>query len=63
MFWSTLQNNLMVLINFIDRQFVFELFDDKLMLSKIRPVLDNVVETMIPQFDISTKTYGAFYKS
>jgi hypothetical protein len=53
----------MVLINFIDRQFVFELFDDKLMLSKIRPVLDNVVETMIPQFDISTKTYGAFYKS
>lgn len=62
-FWSTLQQNLQVCINFIDKKFVLALFDDKLLLHRLDPVLDEIVETIIPNFDTCTKTYGAFYKS
>jgi hypothetical protein len=50
-------------LNFIDRSFVLGLFDEKLILHKIEPMLDKVMETIIPKFDQCTKTFGPFYKA
>lgn len=50
------------MINFIDRQFVLGLFDDKLLLKKIEPVIDKVAETIIPKFETCTSGYSNFYK-
>jgi len=50
-------------LNFIDRKFVLGLFDENFLLKKIDSVLDRIVDTMIPNFDLCTKYYGQFYKS
>lgn len=42
---------------------MLNLFDEKLILHKIEPMLDKVMETIIPKFDICTKTFGPFYKA
>lgn len=52
-----------VVLNFIDRKFVLGLFDENFLLKKIDSVLDRIVDTMIPNFDLCTKYYGQFYKS
>lgn len=39
-FWTILQQSLQVTLNFIDRQFVLNLFDDQLLLRRVDPVLD-----------------------
>lgn len=49
-------------LNFIDRQFVLNLFDEQLLLRRVDPVLDQIVDSIIPKFDQVTNKYSTFYK-
>ena len=61
-FWQTLELNLKTVINFIDRPFVLSIFDDKLLLRRLEPIVDKVAEAIIPKFEICTNSYSNFYK-
>lgn len=62
-FWSTLKQNLNIIINFIDRKFVLSLFDEKFLLKKVDMNLEKLIESIIPRFESVTKYFGPFYKA
>jgi hypothetical protein len=52
-----------VIINFIDRDFVCQIFDEKLLLAEVNAILGQIVEAMVPEFDFCTNKYYSFYKA
>jgi hypothetical protein len=62
-FWSTLKQNLNIIINFVDRKFVLSLFDEKYLLKKIDVSLEKLIESIIPRFESVTKSCGPFEKA
>jgi len=59
-----LQTNIKTMINFIDRPFVLALFDERLLLRKIEPIVEKVADAIIPRFEICSNTFDEleFYK-
>ena len=62
-FWSTLKQNLNIIINFVDRKFVLSLFDERYLLKKIDVTLEKLIESIIPRFESVTKSCGPFEKA
>jgi hypothetical protein len=52
------------MVNFIDRPFVLALFDERLLLRKIEPIIEKVADAIIPKFEICSNTFDEleFYK-
>lgn len=51
------------MLNFINRQFVENLFDERYLLRLAPPVIDRIADMIIPDFTQCTKTYGQFNKT
>lgn len=45
------------MLNFIDRPFVLALFDERLLLRKIEPIIEKVADAIIPKFEICSNTF------
>lgn len=55
-----MMQNLNIVINFIDRTFVEKLFSEEedSLLEEVNPVLNKIVEAMIPEFDFCTNKFN-----